>query len=214
MCKTHQREAFLQKGKYGTDDKEPSGTVPPDTKPESPSSSPSDSPQLDVAAAPNRESASARCGPIEVPDASAPCIQVEEAGASAEPAADLKQQIGSLKSSSFANNPFLRSSAVPAEEPRPRSPAPASNRPHLQLGAAASTGADQCFVCSKRVYPHEKMEITVSGQMRLYHRTGCLKCAKCSCSLSYAATHTVQLYVRYTCTVLYILTLDVSFVPS
>ena len=196
MCKTHQREAFLQKGKYGTDEsvnKEPSGPAAAafDAKESPLSSARTASPQLEVGAA-QRESAT-RCSTADVADAT-PTIQVEEtaAAAGAEPAdAKQQQQVGSLRASSFSKNLFLRSqqaqSVVPAEEPRPRSPAPAANRPHLQLGAAASTGADQCFVCSKRVYPNEKLELTVSGQTRLYHRTGCLKCAKCSCSLSYAS---------------------------
>ena len=93
------------------------------------------------------------------PDAT-PAIQVDEAAAAAgaEPA-DAKQQqqqVGSLRaraSRRTCSSARSRRSGVPAEEPRPRSPAPfaSANRPHLQLGASASTGGDQCFACSKRV---------------------------------------------------------------
>lgn len=84
---------------------------------------------------------------------------------------------------------------------RPLTPTPAGSdinrsRSPARFGLNASAG-EKCFACDKLVYPAERCEITANGQQRVYHKATCLRCSKCNCLLSYAAS--VPVFHSYCC---------------
>ena len=182
MCKPHHREAFLAKGRYDT---------PLHDAGES-NNNPSDSKAADENAG--------ECSPESPPAGVASTSPVSPTSPPAFEDIRLSSRT-SVNTSVNASVPVSDENALapPRESLQPTPTLPggdtARSRSPARFGFNAPAG-DKCFACEKHVYPAERVELTVNGQQRVYHKATCIRCYKCNCLLSYADFVTVSPFIK------------------
>ena len=189
MCKPHHREAFLAKGRYDTplQDAGESNNNPSDSKANDENAG-ENSPE-----SPSTEGA-ASTSPVSPP--SLPAFEDVRLSSRTSINPNVNVNASALISGENALAP-PRESLQPT---RPITPTPpggdiARSRSPARFGFNAPAG-DKCFACEKHVYPAERVELTVNGQQRVYHKATCIRCSKCNCLLSYAYFVTVSPFIK------------------
>ena len=164
MCHTHQREAFLAKGKY---DEPTDVTITP--KPDSTSAAAErtalkDDDKLSPTIVPKKEE---KISPKTVPKVETVLSPKPD---SPTTSVGLVGQTTATGTGTVKNTRFL---VTPTS---------------LSASPTSASANESCYTCGKRAYPLERLELQVGKETRFYHREGsCLRCSKCGCTLTCAA---------------------------